>query len=143
CAYGGGDTTEPVDGLHPMIAPRAVDGEPYGGDVSATITLDDGLSDSGPDDGGGTAGIALIVAAYGLECGTPPGTPTFGSWCEPVPPSRMTVGCAGSSCAPPLRDCDSPAALAVFGAAPVLAMSASARICVDCSGSGVAPGGCP
>ena len=101
------------------------------------------MSDSGPEVGAGTTGIALIVAAYGFECGTPLGADMLGSWCEPVPPSRITVDCAGRSVGPALpRASDSPAALADFGG-DVFEISASARICVDCSGSGVGAGACP
>src|SRR6185312_14766649 len=141
CAYGGGAITDPVDGLRVPAGGLLI--EPYGGDGDASdrITVDDGpplpfLGASGPDVGGGTACIALIVGANGLDCTMPGG----GSMCEPVPPSRITVGCAGSSVGPAAsRVCVTPAASDDFGG-DVLAMSASARICVDCSGSGVAPG---
>src|SRR6185312_12466760 len=98
CAYGGGAITDPVDGLRVPAGGLLI--EPYGGDGDASdrITVDDGpplpfLGASGPDVGGGTACIALIVGANGLDCTMPGG----GSMCEPVPPSRITVGCAGSS----------------------------------------------
>ena len=99
------------------------------GIASDKITLADGPLC--PDVAGNTgAGCASNVCAWGDEYNP------CGSCVEPVPPSRITVGCAGSS-ADAARPLVSPAA-PVCGWGAVFASRLSARICVDCSGSGAA-----